>query len=475
MLDRKKILLAANLWQAAVAILLTLLGLMDLLNAYVILAMTFLFHLGFAFRSPASSSVVTEMVSREELASANTLSGLEMNISGMIGPALGGLLIPLMGVSFIFGANALGFVFMFLAILQWRQIRAQGPVPLEEFFTTITTAINYVRYTPGIKVILARNALFSIFIAIIPALLPVIGLKELHLEPEHLGYLFTAQGIGSVLGAVFVIPWARARFSPNTLTIYANVALALVVILMTQVHRPYVFLVVAALAGAGWTLSASELWLAGQRAMPDWARGRMSATIIITTQAATAAGGAIWGVAATRWGVLPTFFVAGVLAILLMVITRIVLQKRLSIDFTSKLNFEPSALGVFSHDLDPMQRSQAKDKPVLIATDFSIDPARRDECMAQMHEARLIFLRNGGSSWHLYEDLTESGKFHMEMVAPSWDEYLRLRERLTKDEKAVIDRLSSLRSDPEPRREVRRVSVDREVLKRSSSQAHTPP
>lgn len=27
-------------------------------------------------------------------------------------------------------------------------------------------------------------------------------------------------------------------------------------------------------AGAGWTLSASELWIAAQRAMPDWVRGR---------------------------------------------------------------------------------------------------------------------------------------------------------------------------------------------------------
>ena len=55
------------------------------------------------------------------------------------------------------------------------------------------------------------------------------------------------------------------------------------------------FLVVAALAGVAWTLSSTELWVAGQRAMPDWARGRMNATIIMVSQAATALGSLVWG------------------------------------------------------------------------------------------------------------------------------------------------------------------------------------
>jgi MFS family permease len=239
------------LWQASIAVGITILGLTHLLNPYVILASAFLFNLGFAFGSPASSSVITEMATREELASANTLGGLQINISGMIGPVLGGLLIPMMGVSFVFGANGLGFLLMFLAILQWKEVRAQPPVPLDDFFATVTTAINYVRYAPGIKVILARSALFSFFISIIPALMPVVALTELHLDPANLGYLFTSMGIGSVVGAVFVIPWARARFSPNTLTIYANLLLVLNLFLLAHVHRPYVFLLVAAIRWRG--------------------------------------------------------------------------------------------------------------------------------------------------------------------------------------------------------------------------------
>src|SRR5271165_2982636 len=55
---RKKILCGVSLWQASIAICLAILGLTNLLTAYIILASTFLFNVGFAFGSPASSSVV---------------------------------------------------------------------------------------------------------------------------------------------------------------------------------------------------------------------------------------------------------------------------------------------------------------------------------------------------------------------------------------------------------------------------------
>jgi MFS family permease len=123
MVNRKKILLAVQLWHASIAIGLAILWTAHLLNPYLILTGAFLFSLGFAFSAPASSAAIPEMVSAEELASAYTLSGLQMDVSGIIGSLLGGLLIPLIGVSFIFGVNGAGFLLMFLAVLQWKRVR----------------------------------------------------------------------------------------------------------------------------------------------------------------------------------------------------------------------------------------------------------------------------------------------------------------------------------------------------------------
>jgi predicted MFS family arabinose efflux permease len=128
-------------------------------------------------------------------------------------------------------------------------------------------------------------------ISVIPALMSVVGLKILHLSSSNLGLLFTSLGAGSVAGAVFILPWLRAHLSPDCLTLSANLLLFLVYVLMALVRQTEAFFVVAALAGVGWTMAASELWVAVQRAMPSWARGRLNATVIMISQEAMALGG----------------------------------------------------------------------------------------------------------------------------------------------------------------------------------------
>ena len=209
---------------------------------------------------------------------------------------------------------------------------------MENFFESFVGAIRYVRYAPGIQVVLARNVLFSLFISVIPALLPVIGLKEVLMNSADLGLLFTSMGVGSVFGAIVVIPWARARFSPNALTIFASVLLAIVFVLMAVVRATPLFMVVAALAGISWTMAASELWVAGQRAMPPWARGRMNATHIMLSQGGMALGGLVWGGSAASLGVKFTLLAAAAL-----LLSSLALAFPLSIDFTGKLNFDPAA------------------------------------------------------------------------------------------------------------------------------------
>ncbi len=122
-------------------------------------------------------------------------------------------------------------------------------------------------------------------------------------------------------------------------------------------------------------------------------------------------------------------------------------EKRLSVDFAADLNLEPAAVTIFSHNRDPMRLSQAKDNPVSVVIEFAIDPANRSQCTDLMREIRLIYLRNGARNWHLYEDFIRSNRFQMEVVASSWSDYQRQNERLTRDEKGVLDKLASLRVD----------------------------
>ena len=91
----------------------------------------------------------------------------------------------------------------------------------------------------------------------------------------------------------------RAKFSSNKVTVLATTLLILVYFLMGCIRQPEAFLLVAGLAGVAWTVAASELWIAGQIAAPELARGRLSAAYIMSSNASTALGGIIWGASAT--------------------------------------------------------------------------------------------------------------------------------------------------------------------------------
>src|SRR5262245_5218546 len=104
---------------------------------------------------------------------------------------------------------------------------------------------------------------------------------------------------------------------------------------MSIVPNLWTFLPVTALAGISWTVSASELWIAGQRAMPDWARGRMNAVHMMASQGGVALGGVLWGWAATSLGLGQTL-VGGAL----LLTASLTLAILLSINFAISLNFD---------------------------------------------------------------------------------------------------------------------------------------
>jgi MFS family permease len=456
MVNRRKLLCIMNLWLAGAAVLLAILGSFQLLNPYVLLFCVFLIGVGFAFHAPAWSATVPDLVTDEELPSAATLGGLQLNVSGIIGPALGGVLLYLLGANWVFAVNALCFVVVIVALLQWKGPEARSGFPLENFLESFSTAVRYVRYSPAIQVVLARNILFAFFISVIPALIPVIGLKELRLQPCSLGLLFTSMGVGSVFSAVFVLPRARERLSSNTLIVLGNLLVVLVYVLMALVRQRELFLGVAALAGAGWTLSAAELWVAAQRAMPSWARGRMNATVIMVSQGAIALGGIVWGFSSQAAGVNVTLVVAAV-----AMAFSLLLAIPLSINFTKALSFDPPPISCVMMPL--VSNPQPRDGPVAITFEIEVDRMRGREFLRLMREVRLIHRRNGAFSWRLNEDLTRSNIYRIEMMVPSWTGYLRQRERLTKAEQETINKVWRLHVGEDVPEERYYLCVNREL------------
>jgi len=98
------------------------------INSGSVLACIFALGIGLAFSAPVWGAIVPDIVSKDELPSAITLGGVQLNLSGIVGPALGGLLLPLLGAPLLISINALTFLVVALAVSQWKPRETQSTV-----------------------------------------------------------------------------------------------------------------------------------------------------------------------------------------------------------------------------------------------------------------------------------------------------------------------------------------------------------
>jgi MFS family permease len=436
--NRRALFIATYIWLACSAGMLGAFSWLHLVHRYIILITVFLLGTGFAFNAPIWACVVPEIVRKDEISSAVTLGGVQINLAGIAGPVLASVLLPIVGPAVVFSLNALAFLAAAWMIFRVYRPNRQPNPHLETFHESLSSALRYARYTPGIQVILTRDFLFGVFIAAVPALIPVVALRHLNVTGSQLGFVFTAMGIGSLLGATLLLPYARAKAKPNLLTILASALLAAVMVSMAIVDNLWKLLPVATLAGVSWTVSASELWIAGQQATPDWARGRMNALHMMASQGGVALGAIVWGAAAASWGLRVTL---GGGALLLTL--SLALAIPLSIDFAHSLDLDPASLKA-AHEFSLTPNAEAG--PVTVTTELIIRPQDREEFLALAKELRLIFLRNGANFCRVEESIEHPGTFRMEMRANSWGEYIRQCARTAKAENEIAERVHAMHS-----------------------------
>ena len=458
--DRWRLLRFFNGWLACSAGFLAVCAYAGGLSREIILAGVFLLGIGFAFQAPVASASIPEIVGKEQLPSAIALGGIQMNLAGIIGPALGGFLIPLVGVSTIFTLNAAAFVLVLIAVRTWRRTKVAVGAPLEGFFDSLTSAVRYMRYAPGVRIVLLRNLIFGVLIGAIPALLPVVGLKVLHLNAVNFGLVFTSMGLGSLAGAVLILEPARKRLKPNQMTIVASVALALAYALMATVRHPHAFFLVAAVAGAAWTVSASELWVAGQRVIPDWIRGRMNATHMMVAQGGMAIAGLLWGALAARFNVDWALLLASVLGV-----GGALTPKRWSIDFSAETNLDPDPLtDTYRAPYIP----EADDGPITATIEIDIAPQNHVRFFRLMKQIRLVFLRNGAFNARLDQDIENPNRFRLQAMYGSWAALQRTDQRFTRDENALWSELWALHSGQEMPRPKRYLGIQHWIPEESA-------
>jgi MFS family permease len=441
--NRRALIVSAVLWQGACSAFIAFGAWTEAINPSAILICIFALGIGLAFGAPVWGAVVPDIVSKDELPSAITLGGVQLNLSGIVGPALGGFLLPLLGAPLLISFNAVAFLVVAFFVLQWKPSQMPSSKLRENFTESFISSLRYARHSQRMKTILFRNVLFSVVISIIPALLPVIAIRECACSAAQLGLVFACVGVGSLAGAVFALPYLRQRISPNGITSISMAIMVIVLFAMALIRRVPALMVCTTLAGVAWALAGSELWVAGQRVMPGWVRGRMNALLIMLGQGGIAVGAVLWATGVAQVGLDLTFAAAAVLAPVVLA-----LGHRYSINFATEASVDAAPLDHL-HDLPVVPGRD--DGPITIGIEYVIASEDRDEFRILMQEVQATCRRNGALQCRLDESLDKPGLFRLEYLVSTWAEHLRLNMRMTVDETKVFNKAWNLHvGDSEP-------------------------
>jgi MFS family permease len=272
--DRKRIIVIADLARVPLALVLCVAAWEG--SATLAYAAVIALAVGAAFSDPIASAATPNLVSPEELASAQSLMGAVWGSMLMVGAGIGGLVSEVFGRQAAFTIDAASFLISALLIAGIRR-PMQEDRPATRDRGSVRDAIRYVRGNPIVlRLVLAKGGVSSA--NGIVGLLPAFGTRRFAATDIATGLLFAARGLGALIGPLLARSVIGA--TPGRLAIVVVCGISTLTYCLVYTVFPFtevfaIALVLVALAhlggGAQWSLSTYGL----QRETPDHYRGRV--------------------------------------------------------------------------------------------------------------------------------------------------------------------------------------------------------
>lgn len=440
--DRRKMLLWTQGWMLVMATLLGLLTLANITTPVILLVLTFALSLGSSMNMPVWQAVIPELVQKEELPQAVTLSGIVVNLSRSVGPALAGIIIAQTGTTgAVFLLNAASFIGVILVVYQWRRTPQKSALPTERFIGAVQAGIRYVRYAPTFQSVLIRTSAYIFFASALFALLPLLGRQELKLDAFGYGMILGFWGIGG-LGGAFILPKLRQQLSIDKLVAGSSVLMGIMMMAIAQIRNLYVVCALMLLVGIASLSCMVSFSVSAQTAVPAWVRARALSVQLLVFQGCMTLGSLLWGAVAQRTSISVALTGAGVGLIVGVALTaRYRLRCAEKLDLRSSLHWDQP-----THAFEPCPN----DGPVMITLEYRIDPANAEEFTKAMQALSLIRRRDGAIQWGLYQDLADPGRFVETEIVESWAEHKRQFERVTNSDRLIEEHVRSFHIGKEP-------------------------
>lgn len=298
-LDLRKLLMATQGGMGLIGLGLGVLTVAGNLQLWQVFVAALLLGCVSAFDAPARQAFVGELVGRDHLSNAVALNSTSFNLGRLIGPAVAGLLIAVVGTGWVFIINAASFaaVLLSLAFLRISELKPSTRAPWKR--GSLIEGFRYIRHRPDLLTIMVMISLIGTIGMNFPIYLSTMAVTEFQVGAGAFGLLTSSMAVGSVLGALLA-----ARRSRPGIPLIVGAAIAFSCFLAVAAMMPVYAAFAVALVAVGASVQTFTTSSNGtiQLATDPVMRGRVMAIYLALIFGGTALGAPLAGWVADSFG-----------------------------------------------------------------------------------------------------------------------------------------------------------------------------
>ncbi len=312
--DRKKLMVLTRIVMIGCSVALFVNALRSGQSVETIYAIVAVAAVARAFDGPARTSIMINMVPKEDLPNAFSVNGIAWRLSDVLGPVITGVLIATAGLSWTYGFTVLANAALIVVLLLLAPIEQTMPA------TTIKSAKDaVVQIGDGFRFLkrseIVRNTMvldfWATFFSTADALLPAFAGPVLKLGPQGYGLLAASAGMGAMVAALFLA--LRPTVDKQGALVIGMVGVygmaTICFGLATSLPLAMLFL---AMTGAADMVSTVMRQTIRNLATPDDMRGRMAGVSVLFQVGGPQLGDVEAGVLAKQYGDRESVVIGGV-------------------------------------------------------------------------------------------------------------------------------------------------------------------
>ena len=317
--DRRKLLILVSIEQTAFALAIAWIASSPNPSHVGLLLCTLGIGIGQAVYAPTFGSLVPQLVDKKDMAGAVSLNSVNMNLSRVIGPAIGGLVYAAYGIAWVFIGNAVSYAFIIGALLSVQLPRVKVDPAAPTGMRRLLGGFVAARQDHVVGRCLLTMTIFSLFCLCFVTQMPTLALHNLGIDPKsgQYGLLYACFGLGAVTGALSIGTFLAGK-SLERITRLGLGGFALALTVFALMRSPVPAYLAAVVVGFFYFGTVTSLATVLQVRLDDRVRGRVMALWVMAFGGTVAIGALISGPLVEATSITAVMLGGAVVAVLLI-------------------------------------------------------------------------------------------------------------------------------------------------------------